>query len=273
MSPAPHRSIVCSVLFFSFHRQHVFRCPSPSRSFRPYLMGFLRPFSSQLLPAYDQITTDEGCLEHVCKIKVGPNDRLVGEGRGPNNESAMHLAHLFFLDLCMYLPFPTEERQHALLADAHRPITPEQRGRQHQTWCAFRQLLGEMEEIFRMPGFLALTIFLLRRCRDLKINYYPTPPSCLSIAPWLLGTKTICWICSTRRPGSPHPSQVKIILAETCEETSNTCLIGGNPECFGTSIRFGFKVVHMARACFEYSFCSKHSFERLVCPAHGHTPE
>ncbi|CAM9930970.1 unnamed protein product [Pylaiella littoralis] len=46
----------------------------------------------QALPEYEQITGEEGQAEYMCSIKVGPEDRIVGIGRGSSMKAAKQQA-------------------------------------------------------------------------------------------------------------------------------------------------------------------------------------
>ena len=46
----------------------------------------------QTIPEFEQVTGSEGQPEFVCTIRVGPEDRLEGRGRGPNIKSAKQKA-------------------------------------------------------------------------------------------------------------------------------------------------------------------------------------
>eukprot|EP00752_Nemacystus_decipiens_P003542 g3268.t1 len=46
----------------------------------------------QVIPEFEQVTGDEGQPEYVCSISVGPEDRVVGKGRGSNMKAAKQQA-------------------------------------------------------------------------------------------------------------------------------------------------------------------------------------
>lgn len=58
----------------------------------------------QAIPEFEQVTGGEGQPEYECTISVGPEDRVVGKGRGSNMKAAKQHASRELLTVSLRYP-------------------------------------------------------------------------------------------------------------------------------------------------------------------------